>query len=196
MMLCEAPQAQVCVFKHTLFTSAVLPVYLCIRNRDVVCGILNQQAVNSLLQVWPVVFPVVFYSHCIQNWVKRGEQVRFYCTGYLIRVKPSGLTDRLATVGAEIISLQISVTLQRAGLLTDYRTSGPAVTVPALSELTELGSRIEGEFSFDRGWRSRAVRLAHFAALAAWIRVHELWPSGAPRPHFTPSTRRFSSRHR
>lgn len=83
--------------------------------------------------------------------MKRGEQVRFYCTGYLIRVKPSGLTDRLATVGAEIISLQISVTLQRAGLLTDYRTSGPAVTVPALSELTELGSRIEGEFSFDRG---------------------------------------------
>lgn len=56
-----------CVFIQHPFVHIALPVYLCIRNRDVVCGILNQKADDCLLQVWPVVFPVIFYSHCIQN---------------------------------------------------------------------------------------------------------------------------------
>lgn len=66
----------------------------------------------------------------------------------------------------------------------------------ASSQLTELGSRVEGEFSLDSGRRSRAVSLADFAALTPWIRVHELWPSGAAGPQLPSPSPRFRSRHR
>lgn len=56
----------------------VSPVYLCIRNRDVVCGVLDQQTVDGLLQVGPVVFPVVFYSHCIENCAKQRGDVQVF----------------------------------------------------------------------------------------------------------------------
>lgn len=110
------------------------PVYLCVRNRDVVCGILDQQTINCLLQVWPVIFSVVFYGHGIQDWV-RGEHVR--CG---------------------------TVSTAHTGCCS--RTPGPVLTAPALHELTELGGRVEGEFSLDSGWWSRAVGLTDFTALA------------------------------
>lgn len=44
----------------TITVYNVLPVYLCIRYRDVVCGIVEKEAVNCLLQIRPVVFTIVF----------------------------------------------------------------------------------------------------------------------------------------
>lgn len=56
------------VRNHTaLSTRADLPVYLRIRDRDVVGGVLNEKTDDGLFQVWPVVLPVIVHSHGIQN---------------------------------------------------------------------------------------------------------------------------------
>lgn len=120
-----------CVFVQRPFDRGVLPVYLCIRNRDVVCGILNQQAVDCFLQVWPVVFPVVFYCHRMQDWVTRGERVRCetsFCTTHLILVEAMGPVKPTLSLCCQedhpLVNHYGSNTP-----LSDYRISGPAVSV-------------------------------------------------------------------
>lgn len=114
-------------------------------------GILNQQTVDRLLQVRPVVLAVVLHGHCIENWVKGGELVKF-CkvsirSAQRVPVKGSGGPDRPV----------------------------PGGRGPRASLLTELGGGIEAEFPLrGGGGRNRGVSLADFAALTTRIRVHEL----------------------